>query len=281
MCAANLATTVDPGAPPLFTITAAEQNVTLCNVFNGNINTVQILINGVPSNNADFDFVWFRNNLNTVVLDGADPLVSVDDALTVATYMGIDTATYYVYAIRAAGGDGINCQSSPIQFEIEDDRIYPQVSVQSVPSSACDDNHDGQITVTASTSTGPGMGSGYNFQWTADPDGGGPISIANGSNVASPFVTAPADVVGEALYSIRVTNVATSCFTDANHAVSTQSIPLSITSVTSTAVEVCSSPGDGSATVGGMAAGMIGDYTYSWADNPQMSNPSVTNDLVG
>lgn len=279
LCTATLSTTVEP-APPAFTILATEHDVTLCNTFNGQINNVQILADGNPESNADFDFVWSETSLANVVLNGTDGLVAVDDQLSPATYAGIDVGTYYIRAVRKAGGPGLNCQSVPFQFDIEDLRIQPLVNLQSVPSSACDDNLDGQITVTASTA-GPGAGATYNVVWTSDPDGMGPITIADQLNQASPITSLQTDVIGEALYTVRVTNMTTACFTDATHNVTQQSIPLAITSVSTTPVQVCSLPGNGTATVTGVANGAVADYTYAWADNPGMNSPFATNDAVG
>ncbi len=286
-CTSTLATTVIKIAPPVFTLDAAVTNETNCGPFDGKIDNLQVFVNGVAGTVLDFDYVWYRSNLvSAPVLDGTTgPPPPVDDQLTSVTYPGIGLDTYFVKGIRAGGGAGIGCESAALRKYILDDRAYPQISFSTIANTSCDTNYDGQITVTAATASGPGAGSNYNFVWTSDPDGAGALfSAANSAtnNTASPFATVNTDLIGPGGYTIRVTNFVTQCFTDGNVNVSQNTIPMSVSSVTSTNVDLCSS-NNGSGTLvsiaEGAGAGVLGNYSYTWASNSTMV-PSIGTGLT-
>ncbi len=286
-CATTLSAAVPKIAPPVFTLDAAASALNDCATFDGRIDNIQVFVDGATGNVADFDYVWFRADTQpaSVVLDGRDGAVSVDTELTLATYPGISLDAYFIRAVRKAGGAGVGCESVPIRRDILDARVYPQVSFATVSTTACDVNFDGQITVTASTASGPGTGSNYDFVWTSDPDGlaGTDFRVTDALNTAGPFTTANTDLVGEGEYNIRVTNLTTHCFTDAEVSVTGQTVPMQIVSLTPTPVDVCAPLSvNGSGTVVaveiGNAPGNTGDFTYTWANNPGMNTPFATDD---
>ncbi|MDQ2656923.1 MAG: hypothetical protein M3Y60_05840, partial [Bacteroidota bacterium] len=288
-CSNTLGTTIMKIAPPVFTVNALATELTNCATFDGRIDNLQVFVDGVGGNVGDFDYVWFKSNPMpaSIVLDGKNAAVPVDTELTLATFPAIGLDKYFVKAIRKAGGEGIGCESAPLRKDILDARIYPQLDFATVSSTACDDNFDGRITVTANTASGPGAGAGYNFVWTDDPDGlvGTDFSASNSANnnTASPFATATTDLIGEGLYKIRVTNFTTQCFTDGSVSVARQSVPMEIVSVTPTHVDVCAPlvvNGSGTVTAVNVsgAPGNTGDFSYTWANNAGMTSPLVTND---
>src|SRR5690606_41095787 len=115
---------------------------------------------------SDVVFTWADN------VGMATPSVTDDPALVQGW---LDVGTYYVTARRNAvvspatpGVTGSGCVTSPVPFTVLDHRITPTISFATVSSTACDDNFDGRITVTASTASGPGVGANYDFVWTSD-----------------------------------------------------------------------------------------------------------------
>lgn len=287
-CTASLASTIRKEAPPLFTLDAVDSDLTDCAVFNGKIDGLQMTVSGLTGNVGDFDYVWYRSDLSpsSIVLDGTNSAVAVDEELTLTTYPLIGVDQYFIKAIRKAGGAGVGCASTPIKRTIEDLRVFPRLSFETVANTACDDHYDGRITITANTPSGPGAGANYNFVWTNDPDGlGGPLfraSNAPDNNTPSPFSTLSTDLVGEGIYSIRVTNFVTQCYTDGTVTVGKQAIPMEIVSITPDHVDVCSLPQNGGGTITGLRLNNMpantADFTYTWADNAGMTAPFVTND---
>src|SRR5690606_10616664 len=139
--------------------------------------------------------------------------------------------------------------------------------------------------VMASTASGPGAGADYDFIWTNDPDGLGNTDfvVSDAPSIASPLVTPNTDRVGEGSYSIRVTNVTTQCFTDGTVTVTKQTVPMSVTSVTPTHVDLCAPlPANGTGTINGVQVGTVAgdpaDFVFTWADNVGMATPFVTDD---
>src|SRR5690606_5748256 len=127
------------------------------------------------------------------------------------------------------GVTGSGCVTSPVPFTVLDHRITPTISFATVSSTACDDNFDGRITVTASTASGPGVGANYDFVWTSDPDGAGlNYVVSDALNTPSAYSTAPADLVGPGAYTIRVTNVITQCFTDGTVSLQKNTVPVEV-----------------------------------------------------
>ena len=287
-CFNTLSTTIARAAPPVFTVNATATNLTNCSPFNGLIDNLQVFVNGAPGAIPDFDYVWFQADLlpGSVVLDGQGP-APVDTELTLATYPGIALDKYFVKAIRKAGGAGVGCESAALRRDILDDRVFPQVALSQVASTACDGNFDGQITVNATTPSGPGAGAGYNFVWTNDPDGlAGPLFSASDSptnNTASPYSTPNTDLIGEGVYSIDVTNFVTNCPSSGSITLQKNTVPMEIVSVAATPVDVCAPMAvNGSGTVTdvkiGATTGQTALFTYTWDDDPLIGSPFVTDD---
>lgn len=284
-CFSSLATTIQREAPPVFTLTATPVNLTDCGIFDGRIENIQVFVDGAPGVVPDFDYTWFHGNLTTQVIDGQDDATHpVDDQLTLATYPAIAVGSYFVKAIRKAGGAGVGCESAPIRRDILDDRIFPQIALSQIENTACDGNFDGQITVTASTARGPGAGANYNFIWTNDPDGAGTsFSASDALDQASPYSTPNTDLIGPGSYEVQVTNVITSCSRTGTIVLQQNTVPMEIVSVTSTDVDVCLPlVANGSGTVVdvsiGGSTGQSGLFTYTWANNPGMTAPILAND---
>ena len=165
------------------------------------------------------------------------------------------------------------CYSSCAIYSIGSTRFFQTVTFATTPSSSCDNNFDGAITVTATTASGPGAGPGdtYYFDWTNDPDGPGPLYSATGSpavNIPSPLSTLPTDKIGAlsatlpGVYTINVTNFATGCATVANVKVLSDIPDLEILSVTKQDQMICNP--DGSITVLTLNSGVPANYSFNW-----------------
>jgi hypothetical protein len=223
----------------------------------------------------------FPRRLLTARMTHAHP---VDTELTLVTYPSITLGSYYVKAIRKAGGAGVGCESTPIKRDILDARIFPQVGLTQIENTACDGNFDGQITVSASTVSGPGAGANYDFVWTDDPDGTDPLfSASDALNQSSPYSTPNTDLIGPGSYTVQVTNVVTACTTSGSIVLQQRTVPQEIVAVTSTDVDVCLPllP-NGSGTVAevsiGGVTGQSALFTYTWADNAGMNTPILADD---
>ncbi|MBT1699905.1 gliding motility-associated C-terminal domain-containing protein [Fulvivirgaceae bacterium PWU4] len=89
---------------------------------------------------ADFNFAWTRSAVavgNTAAL------------LDSANYGGISAdANYFVVAKRMANGPGRDCESAPLQLEIKDESINPNVVLTPLSNTSCHATaFEGQITV--------------------------------------------------------------------------------------------------------------------------------------
>ncbi|MDQ2655850.1 MAG: hypothetical protein M3Y60_00405, partial [Bacteroidota bacterium] len=253
---------------------------------NGSGTVTAVNVSGAPGNTGDFSYTWANNAGMTSPLVTNDPLL---------TQVGLDVGTYYVIARRNAvispatpGASGSGCATSPVPFTVLDHRVTPAISFATVSSTACDDNFDGRITVTANTASGPGAGAGYNFVWTDDPDGlaGTSFSVSDSpNNTAGPYATQAGDLVGPGPYAIRVTNFTTQCFTNGSVILQQNTLPVEILTASATPQQMCTTPGDGSVgvaladvRVGGNPVGA--GITFAWTDdngNPVGAGTSILN----
>ncbi|HTH57763.1 MAG TPA: gliding motility-associated C-terminal domain-containing protein [Cyclobacteriaceae bacterium] len=254
----------------------------LCSSLNGKGQVTTISETPGPGNTANYSYAWSTG---------------ASTGLGVTTLSGLDFGTYTVVATKKAvpgpigtpGVNGSSCSTAPATFVVLDKRVDPTISFATVSNTSCDNNFDGQITVTATTASGPGVGATYNFQWLSDPDGVGVLYSASDSptaNTASPFSTKNTDLIGPQTnvftnpYTVKVTNFVTGCFAMSDVEVTQKNITMSISSVTSTDVTLCSS-NNGSGTVVTIAEtpgpGLTGNYTYTWDDDPLMASPFATN----
>jgi hypothetical protein len=279
-CANSLGTTITRATPPVFTVSASVANQTNCGTFDGKIDNLQVFVNGAAGTVSDFDYVWFRSDLTTKVLDGQNVAVPDDIELTLTTYPAIGLDKYFVKSVRKAGGAGFGCESPALRKDILDDRVYPQVTFTSTPNSACDTNYDGQIVATTNTS-GFGAGTLYGFAWTIPvaPMGSNitaQAAIAAGGTGDAVFTTVMAtDRIGEGTYSVVVTNQSNSCTVTGSVNIISKTIPMS-TTVISTDLTVCAPMGtNGTGTVTAITElpgpGNTANYTYTWATDAAMT----------
>lgn len=282
-CFGNQSTTVSKGSPPLFTVAATPTDLTNCVSpgfpFNGLINGISVSATvasaPIPVAVTDFDYVWFKTNLATKVLDGLNAGVPDDTQLTTTTLPAISTGSYFVKAVRKAGGTGSGCESAPVRIDILDKTLLPQVEVATTPNSTCSPaQSDGSITVKGGT-TGFGAGTNYQFDFPTLPGtasiAGLPSTQASVAPVApsllslATFATPVSDQIPNGSYSVKVTNQSNGCATTTTFDVQKITVPIAVTS-TSTPLTHCVTP-DGTVTtavtVGGAAAPSV-EFSYVW-----------------
>lgn len=246
---------------------------------NGESSVVDVEVNGsLVTNNSYFDFSWY-----TGAPSGTPSLQGV--GLDVFTNLG--AGTYYVVAavdnVASAGNiPGSGCKSPPVKIDIIDKHVNPTVAFTTIANTACDNNFDGQITVLPATASGPGMAANYDLTWSPAPSGS---SVANASNVASPYVTATPDVVGPGTFTVRVLNRITQCYTDGSVTVTNAPQPVEILTVNKTDQTICYP--EGSIAVSTLAPSAVTDYTFRWYRNDPNStaltdagNATITSSMI-
>ncbi|MGE0773127.1 MAG: gliding motility-associated C-terminal domain-containing protein [Cyclobacteriaceae bacterium] len=255
-CFAAATGTILRSQVPVVIVSATPTPQALCSP-DGAIQVDDVTVNNIsdlPNLATNFTYSWFLGSLGTPIPTATTP------NLNIGNHASIGAGTYLVRARRNPNtSPGSGCESAPLQVKIEDVSVDPTIGITTVSSTACDNNFDGQITVTANTASGPGVGSNYDFTWTAVPAGS---SVANVVNAASPFVTAAPDVVGPGLYNVTVRNVTTQCITNGVVTLQSKPQPVDILTVNKTDQAICFP--DGSISVTSLNSGVVGNYTFEW-----------------
>ncbi|MCX8489579.1 MAG: gliding motility-associated C-terminal domain-containing protein, partial [Cyclobacteriaceae bacterium] len=196
----------------------------------------------------------------------------------------VTTPGEYMVTATKSTTTAFGCSSAPFRVVVRDLRRTPTVLFTTVNSSSCDNEYDGRITVTATTTIigtdpDPGAGSNYNFEWTNDPDGSGTAyrASAPANNTVSTFTTLHTDRIGPGSYSIKATNFSTGCIGNGSVNIGQTTIPMSITSVTSTPITDCKPTTTGTGTVVSISgpSTLLTDYTYTWDDEPSFALPNL------
>lgn len=201
-CTTDATVTVTQNTIPV-AVTATALPRTHCVVLDGSANITGVTVGGGAGVVGEFSYNWTGLGGPYVVSNPTN--LDVGDYIVTATKNSIATS-------RTAFG----CSSAPVTVQVLNQQITPTVNFTSLPSTSCDTNFDGQITVLAATaSTQPAVsGSNYNFDWTANP--GGAVVVTDGLNLASPYTTLAGDKIGAGSYTIRVTKLANQCFMEAS-----------------------------------------------------------------
>ncbi len=258
-CFASATTTIVKSLTPIVVANATPTDQQLCTP-DGAILVNDITVNGVvDANHNNFDFTWFKDSAgNPAIATGVN-----NDFLDITDFATIGVGTYFVKARRLNGvTPGSGCESAPLRVEIKDISVDPAITFNSISSTSCDNNFDGQITVNASTTVGPGVGSNYDLLWTAVPIGS---TVANATDVPSPYSTFGADIVGPGDFTVQVTNRITQCFASGTITMISTPQPLDILTVNKTDQAICFP--DGSIAVNSLNSGVVGNYSYQWFRN--------------
>jgi hypothetical protein len=232
---------------------------------NGEASVVDVRVNGsLVSNNAYFDFTWFNGSPT-----GAPAL----QGLGADVYPNLSAGTYYAVASvnnAAAAGNipGSGCKSPPVRVDVIDVHVNPTTTFNTVANTACDNNFDGKITVLPATASGPGNAATYDLTWTSVPSGS---TVANATNIASPYSTVAPDVVGPGPYTVHVLNRVTQCFVDGTVSIINAPQPVEILTVNKTDQLICYP--DGSIAVTAMSPATVADYTFRWFRDDPNSTP--------
>lgn len=254
-CATSGQVTLQQNSVPVEVVSATSTALTHCAVPDGTVTVGTVSVNGTNAALGDFTFAW---------TGAGGPYAGT----------GVNNLThgdYFVTATKtAATAPASGCASVPFKVSVVDDRRYPVISFATLGNTACNNEFDGEISVTALTN-GFGLGTLYDFAWTGSPAGS---TISDRSGVAAPAVFSSearggqaGERVGPGSYAITVTNNDNQCASDATVSLQQISAPVEVLSATSTALTHCAVP-DGTVTVttvnvnGTNAA--LGDFAFAW-----------------
>jgi uncharacterized protein YcfL len=216
---------------------------------NGEMFVQEVIIDGVPEPNHNFfNFEWYANTPTGVP---AQTGIGLDAVGSLAQ------GSYYVVAtVDVAAPVGSGCKSPPARADIKDTHIDPTISLASISNTACDNNFDGEITVTSATASGPGVGATYDYNWLVVPPGN---VVADGVGVPSPYV---ASNVSDGTFVVRAVNTNTQCFVDGTITLTKTPPPLEILTVNKLDQMICLP--DGSIEVTGVSPATVADYSFNW-----------------
>ncbi|MEX2233156.1 MAG: gliding motility-associated C-terminal domain-containing protein, partial [Cyclobacteriaceae bacterium] len=274
LCPTNGTVTLQQNTVPVEVMTATATPLTDCVAPDGTVAVGIVNVDGAGAALGDFTFGWTGPGAPFAGANGAN-LINGD---------------YFVTATKTAiTAPASGCASSPFRVTVLDDRRYPTISFATLGSTACNNEFDGEITVT-STTTGFGAGTTYNFVWTSNP--GGAVQITDQMGVVSAPVFQSevlggpiGERIGPGNYNITVTNNVNQCPTDATVSLQQNTVPIEILTATANPQQRCTIPGDGSVAValvnvrvGGNP--VLGGITLAWEDNggaPVGAGTSVLN----
>jgi hypothetical protein len=270
---------------PIILVSAIPTDQEICDPTDANILVGDVLVGqmvGAQPHN-EFIFNWFLANPNSNKLeDKNNPGNQIEIDLLDNTNYDITTSvggvTYYVSATRKSGLPlGSGCTSNAEPVTIYDKTVKPIIDFATLSNTACDDEFDGQITVTANTLSGPGAGMNYNIEWLQLPDPS--AVVGNALDVASPYTTdyAAGDRVAPGAYSVRVTNVTTLCYREAPVTIENLPMPVEILNVTKIDQLICYP--DGSLTVTAVSPANVADYTFEWYKDTYTPGTNLLEDV--
>ncbi|MEX2233155.1 MAG: hypothetical protein WD824_13415, partial [Cyclobacteriaceae bacterium] len=243
-----------------------------------------LLTFNAPVISTDFTYQWFKApagspgtfNIASPLTDNGAAVIDGESLVAGVAPQEFPTmgfGTYYVIATRtnSVGIPGAGCSSLPLRVDVADERVFPTISFATLGSTACNNEFDGEITVTA-TSTGFPIGTLYNFVWTSDP--GGAVQITDQLGVVSAPVFQSESLggpvgerIGPGAYDLTVTNTVNQCPTNGTISLQQNTIPVDVVAANATALTHCVIP-DGTVAVttvnvdGAVAA--MGDFTFGW-----------------
>jgi gliding motility-associated-like protein len=211
-CQSNATTTIFKNATPIFIPQATATPQILCSA-DGSIEVNAVSLTDRTGTTqtaslAEFDFGWSRATLANQVAttQGLNGAVAGGTILDRTIYNQIGFDTYYIVATRVTGNVGRGCASAPFRTDILDKRVFPEVTVATIPNSSCNVAlPNGSVTINASEPNGTNAGP-YTFAWGL-----------NGGSVSSASVqtdTNNSSVLSNALdgnYVVTATNTITSC----------------------------------------------------------------------
>lgn len=251
-----------PIMPEIDTYTALDQDI--CDP-SGSI----VISNMKTGSTNDYVFTWYRagTDVNNIIpgITGAE--------LNNITYPAMGAGTYYVKATtNVAAGKG--CETGLYEIKIGNKSEDPAIEFAQDANTACDLNAaNGTLTATATTDGNP-VGAGSVFEWFIGEGTDTPLSHGT---VNTNHHISTVEGLKPGVYTVKVTDQATGCFTTAFYTVEDKPIYPAISGVTVQHEETCALPG--SIAIDGMASGSLTDYSFTWyrgGTGPENVIPGVT-----
>lgn len=242
-------TVIQQNTTPIFVATVNSLPQLLCNP-DGSLTVTQITFNdrdGIPQNVntpaglGNFSYQWFRNGTA-----GANVVGGATNVLNSASYasIGFDD-DYFVVATRIAGAPGRNCSSAPFRVAIDDQRVFPVVTLTPQDNTSCDATifeGDIEVDVTDGSVVAPVPGPmfTYTYGWAALTAGRtAPATPANPYNGLNNMFTN----VQDGTYQLTATNTTTGCVATEQTVVTKNTTPVFVTNVTATPQLLCAPDG--------------------------------------
>jgi hypothetical protein len=216
---------------------------------NGEMLVQEVIIDGIPEADHNlFNFEWFANTPTGV---------PAQQGLGLDAIGGLVNGSYYVIAtVDNSAPIGSGCKSPPARADIKDIHVNPTINLASIANTACDNNFDGQITITSATASGPGAAANYDFNWLTVPAGN---VVSDGIAVPSPYMVSN---VSDGTFVVRASNNITQCFVDGTITLMKNPPPVEILTVNKTDQMICLP--DGSILVTAVSPATVADYTFNW-----------------
>jgi gliding motility-associated-like protein len=241
-------TIIQQNTTPIFVATVNALPQQLCNP-DGSLTVTQINFNdrnGASQNVTgaglgQFSYQWFRNGTNPGDVVGA--AANVLNSGNYAT-IGFDD-DYYVIATRTAGAPGRDCSSAPFRVAIDDQRVFPVVTLSPLDDTSCDNvlfEGDIEVDVTDASVVAPAPGPAFTFTyaWTALTAGRtAPATPANPYNGLNNMF----NNVQDGSYQLVATNTTTGCAATEQTIVTKNTTPVFVSSVTATPQLLCAPDG--------------------------------------
>jgi hypothetical protein len=252
-------------------MTAVAKNQDTCIPFNGLVNGIQVFVDGVVGNVNDFNYVWYRTDLTTTVLDGPVVGSPTDQVLDVTSYPAMAADTYFVKSIRMAGtGIGSGCESAPLRVDILDKSKDPIFTLAPFSNTACDLNFEGSLTLTV-TDPGSAATPTYTYDWDQVTNpfdieaGAGPVAGNNGDG-AGPDGDNPINLQ-DGTYTVTITNDASGCTATGQATITKNATPIIVATANPVDQMICNA--DGSITVVDVTVGGVVDpahtnFDFTW-----------------
>jgi gliding motility-associated-like protein len=251
---------------------------------------------------SEYLFTWYRGeDFNSAAMifgpdiPGATP--GFEDPTADGNYLNVDTYpdindtqadpnipdnnTYWVVFTKTTAG-GIQCESSPEKFIIESDIDFPVISFTPESSTSCAPvAPNGRLEAVVRTDSAL-PGPGYNYSWFVGDDITTPFDETPGTGNGTIDRLIPGQEtlvdVAPGIYTLRVEDVATGCFTTESFEVLDMPVipNISLDNVTANPQDICFPSGsiiitNGDVSIGGVP-GDVKDFIFTWTLNNPNGN---------
>lgn len=232
-------------------------DITRCDYPNGATARVQS-VNGVPIPDSpapsDYSFEWFDSDMNAWPNPGAPA--------TGNSIIDLSAGTYFVRVTRTNGTPGLGCQSSLVEFEVEDktpgtivfdlESFVNPTRCKKNPNPSLPDNELGELEVTSKPE--------FTYQWYQGDDFATAQLLATETSSAISDIAMPNGETQLPLW-VQVTNTTNACVDTAKYVLELDVAPVTITASASPVTSCLTNDGVLFASVTNTSSF---EYTYNW-----------------